>query len=30
MGVVVDGENWGDLAQWMVRHELTLKAVLED
>jgi phosphoribosylformylglycinamidine synthase len=30
MDVVVDGENWGDLAQWMVRHELTLAAVLEE
>jgi phosphoribosylformylglycinamidine (FGAM) synthase-like enzyme len=30
MGIVVDGKNWGDLAQWMVRHELTLQAVLEE
>jgi phosphoribosylformylglycinamidine synthase len=28
--VVVDGQDWGDLAQWMVRHELTLQAVLEE
>lgn len=30
MSVVVDGENWGDLAEWMVMHELTLGAILEE
>ncbi|MBC6993529.1 phosphoribosylformylglycinamidine synthase subunit PurL [Neolewinella lacunae] len=28
--LTVDGENWGELAEWMVMHELTLGAVLEE
>lgn len=30
MDVVVDGDNWGDLGEWLVMHELTLGAMLED
>ncbi|MEM9526509.1 MAG: phosphoribosylformylglycinamidine synthase subunit PurL [Bacteroidota bacterium] len=28
--ITVDGEDWGELAEWMVMHELTLGAMLED
>jgi phosphoribosylformylglycinamidine synthase II len=27
--VTVDGEDWGELSEWMVRHELTLGAILD-
>ncbi|WP_273445328.1 phosphoribosylformylglycinamidine synthase subunit PurL [Neolewinella agarilytica] len=27
--LIVDDENWGDLSEWMVMHELTLGAILE-
>jgi phosphoribosylformylglycinamidine synthase len=29
MDVVVDGESWGELGEWLVMHELTLGAILE-
>ena len=28
--VIVDGEDWGTIGEWMVRHELTLAATLEE
>lgn len=27
--ITIDGEDWGELSEWMVRHELTLGAVLD-